>query len=330
MRTKSIDSAKFILVALVVVGHLIEVTRGASPALNALYRFIYVFHVPALAYVSGVVASATISSGQARRWLSALVLPYLVFQALYLWQASALNDKPWSLLPTNPYWLLWYLVSLATWRLLLPPIMTTRWPIAIAVVIALAVGLSTGINSAYSASRTLVFFPFFVAGHVLGMPGRPRAALGLAGLAAIACLAWIYRDLPALWLYGSTPYEQIKAAGDAAGATPVVGAVTRAAVMAAGALGVWSILQLVPSNDERTAWLGQQSLGAYLLHGFLVKWAVAAGWVSFFAGPMSIVAGVVATVALCIVGRYLRWSMDYDWLWQRREVAKPSPSVQAG
>lgn len=339
MREKSIDSAKFVLVCLVVAGHLVEVSRGANPALNALYRFIYVFHVPALAYVSGIVASATIGSGQARRWLSVLLLPYLVFQALYNWQTSVLTGGAWSLLPTNPNWLLWYLLSLATWRVLLPPIMTTRWPIVIAVLVALAVGLSTGINSAYSASRTLVFFPFFVAGHLLGMPGRPRAWRGLLGLAAIGWLAWVYREFPILWLYGSTPYEQIKATGATVGADPIAGTVIRAAVMAVGAVGVWSILQLVPAADSRTAWLGQQSLGAYLLHGFLVKWAVAAGWIAVmvswsvpwrFAAVLGI--GVLATALLAATGRYLRWAMDYEWLWglgRQRVAASPTRAHDA-
>lgn len=147
--------------------------------------------------------------------------------------------------------------------------------------------------------------------------------MGVAGLACLAGLAWVYREFPALWFYGSAPYEQVKAVGATVGATPVEGIVTRATIMLGGAAGVWSVLQLVPTADRLTAWLGQQSLGAYLLHGFVIKYGVAVGWLAIMsAWPVGwrVVAaaffGLAATVILSAAGRYLRWSMDYDWLWK--------------
>lgn len=321
-RDRAIDSAKFFLVALVVIGHVVENTRGGNAIMNALYRFIYVFHVPALAYISGVVSTTDFGLRQGRQLLSGILLPYLVFQGLYLWQAAAMTGGAWSLYPTNPYWLLWYLPTLIAWRLSLPILMAARWPIALAVVIALGAGLSMGINTAYSASRTLVFLPFFVAGHMFRMPTIRRVRGAIAGLVVLAAVAWVLREANPYWLYGSSPYRDIKVDGLAP--SDAQGIAFRAIALTAGALGTWSVIQLVSVQWAWSAWLGQQSLGIYLLHGFLIRWAVAGGLASlFFRIPdgwrtlASAVAGLLLAAAVGALSTYLKPALDYKWLWRQ-------------
>ena len=126
MRQPAADSAKFVLVALVVIGHLIEACRSGYPQLEAAYRFLYLFHVPALAYVSGLFARAEFGVRDGQRWLATLILPLLVFQLIYLGFIAAISDRPFAFRLATPYWLLWYLASLACWRVLLPAVMSLR------------------------------------------------------------------------------------------------------------------------------------------------------------------------------------------------------------
>ena len=64
----------------------------------------------------------------------------------------------------TPYWLLWYLLSLAGWRLLLPVFARLKRPLTFAVALAVAVGCASEVGYYLSLSRTLVFFPMFVLG----------------------------------------------------------------------------------------------------------------------------------------------------------------------
>ena len=110
--------------------------------------------------------SADVKTG--KRWLATLVLPYLVFQGVYLFIEAKLTHGAFAYRVVQPYWVMWYLLSLATWRVLLPAVMGMRRPIAITSAVALLVGLLPDIGYGFSLSRTFVFLPFFVAGHVLG------------------------------------------------------------------------------------------------------------------------------------------------------------------
>lgn len=312
MRQPAADSAKFVLVALVVIGHLIEACRSGYPQLEAAYRFLYLFHVPALAYVSGLFARAEFGVRDGQRWLATLILPLLVFQLLYLGFIAAISDRPFAFRVATPYWLLWYLASLACWRVLLPALMSLRRPLLVTAVLAVAVGWASDVGYAWSASRTLVFLPFFVAGHVYGLP-RPRRALPILALLALAVAAWYLRPVPARSFYGSTAFASHW------------DALVRSGLLAAGALGTWAVLSLMPQRAGLSARLGEHSLSAYLLHGFVVKALPITGLALPWAASGRLIAcvggGLALSVLLAWLGRWLRPLMDYRWLLARREAA---------
>ena len=51
------DNLKFILILLVVVGHLADTFTGESESFRALYLFIYSFHMPLFFFISGLFFS---------------------------------------------------------------------------------------------------------------------------------------------------------------------------------------------------------------------------------------------------------------------------------
>jgi len=324
-RVACMDTAKFVLVALVVVGHLIEQVRHFSPFAEAAYRYIYLFHIPALVFVSGAVATARFDVEEGKRWLAALVLPYLVFQALYLLADAAWQEKAFVFRVTTPYWLLWYLFSLAAWRLMLPVALSVAHPLLGSVLVAVAAGWLPDVGYPFSLSRTLVFFPFFVAGYLHGC-ARPRGPVVLAWLVllVLAGVAWWARAASPMWLYGSAGYADL-------GARPWAGASARLILLMLGMAGTWAVLRLMPERDNVLAWLGRYSIGAYLLHGFLVRQGSAQGWYAALQGQpiwqlllLLAVIGVVGTVVLCVCARWLRPFMHYGWLWNLRRTGSGS------
>lgn len=55
-RVAYFDNLKFLLIFLVVFGHVLTIVSEHSRAANALINFIYLFHMPAFVFVSGMLA----------------------------------------------------------------------------------------------------------------------------------------------------------------------------------------------------------------------------------------------------------------------------------
>jgi len=296
-RYPALDHARFVLIALVVIGHLMEQLADSGPFAAALYRWIYLFHMPAFVLVSGAVSKADLTRRRSFALATCVLLPYVVFQTLYpAWDAWLSGSGDWSQGYLTPYWLLWYLLSLACWRVLLPLFARLKFALALAVIIALAAGMAPWIGYPFSLSRTLVFFPLFLLGHRIGarrlqqlggVPARRSAAAMV--LAAAAVGAWFVRDLDPEWLYASMDYASL-------GIAPFAGAMTRLALLTASALCALSVLTLVPRR-ARHAGFGRRSLTAYLVHGFLVLGLAAAGAFALLAQALPAWAGLV----LCVV-----------------------------
>ena len=318
MRLHNLDAARFVLVTLVVIGHLLEQVRHVSDSVNAAYYFLYLFHIPALALVSGAVASPVFDRAQARKWLGALVAPYLVFQAIYLYTEAGWQGQSFNFRLTTPYWLLWYLFSLACWRILLPVALATRWPLVLSCLVTLAAGMVSDIAYPFSFSRTLVFLPFFVGGHLYGK--RLSAAgsrwLAATALLGLAVLAWYGKSFSPMWLYGSVGYAELKV-----GAWQ--GLAIRAGLLFLGMLGAWALVRLMPTDSRRLAWLGRMSIGAYLLHGLVVRTGIHNGWfgpVGQWSELSTILLlstyGLALTLVACALSYWLKPVFNYDWMWK--------------
>lgn len=267
------DNAKFLLIALVVVGHLIEPLSSSAVAASVLYRWLYLFHVPALVLASGVVARTRFDNDTLRRILFTLVVPYLLFETLYAVFHAWVFDTPYGLPGfVTPYWLLWYLVSLACWRLMLPVFADLRWPITFSLILSVCIAAFDDIGYGFSFSRTLYFFPFFLIGHRLGAEGIERlgtsirakiaAFVGLGALGGIAVVIW-KRDISVGWLYGSYGNAALEVSNGH-------GVLMRLGLLAAAVVGAFSFLALVPKTARLSAF-GTRSLAAFVLHGFVCQ-----------------------------------------------------------
>src|SRR5699024_7705926 len=80
-RDPYIDNARAILITLVVVGHLLRTVSSASS--DIIDTWVYAFHMPAFVAISGYLSrSFTHKPRQLGRLLSALLVPYVIFQAI--------------------------------------------------------------------------------------------------------------------------------------------------------------------------------------------------------------------------------------------------------
>jgi len=282
-----LDNARFVLISLVVVGHLLEQLADQGPMAAALYRWIYLFHMPAFVLISGAVSKSTLTRRRALALVTGLLLPYVIFQTLYpAWDAWLFHTGEGFQGYLTPYWLLWYLPSLACWRLLLPLFARLKFALPLAVAIALAAGVAPWIGYPLSLSRTLVFFPLFLLGYRLGGQrlqqlgvSRNRKCIALGVLITAAIGAWLLRDADPEWLYASIGYADLQVA-----AWP--GSGIRLALLTASASCALAVLALAPRRAMQPG-LGRHSRTAYLMHGFLVRAMVAAGIFAWLAQTLS-------------------------------------------
>src|SRR5690606_38871532 len=99
------------------------------------------------------------------RILTELVLPYLLLEGL--WSLVQFLENGARFNPTTPSWTLWFLLALAAFRLVLPYLALTRFPLTIAVVLSVGVGYFGNVDTTFSLSRILGILPFFVIGWKL-------------------------------------------------------------------------------------------------------------------------------------------------------------------
>ncbi|WP_435857481.1 acyltransferase family protein [Streptomyces olindensis] len=344
------DNAKYLAIVLVAVGHAWEPLRDGSRTVSALYMVVYAFHMPAFIIVSGYFSrSFDAGPGRIRRLVTGLVVPYVVFETAYTlftrWTDQE-PDRPVSLL--DPLYLTWFLAALFIWRLTTPVWRQVRWPLPLALVVAMLATLSPSIGNDLDLQRTLQFLPYFVLGLLL----KPehfqlvrRRAVRIVAVPVFACAVavayWAVPRMTGAWFYHRDSAAELAAPSWYG---PVMTLVTFGCSLVLAAC----FLSWVPGRRTWFTVLGAGTLYGYLLHGFVAQGSKYWGWYdpAWVHRPVGvIVVTVVAALlvtALCTppVRRLLRWLVEPDAAWafrrdageraRERASGRRSPGVTAG
>lgn len=162
------DNWKAVLMFLVVFGHFLEEIRYEDELCLLFYNYIYLFHMPAFIFCSGVFAKF-----DWKKIVKRYLIPYIVFQILFgLFDIFVMKSgRAFTML--NSYYVLWYLLSMAGWTIMLLLCRTENRRkqilyLAASIAVSLAAGYVDFIGKELSLSRTIVFFPFFLAGSYYG------------------------------------------------------------------------------------------------------------------------------------------------------------------
>jgi fucose 4-O-acetylase-like acetyltransferase len=323
-RAPVLDNARFILMLLVVVGHALEPLQGKYGFVKSVYFFIYLFHMYAFTLISGYLSRPTVDRAAATRQLARLLAPYLVFELLYGVLLHLLHGTlELSFAITSPYKHLWFLISLLTWRLLLPWITAIRFSVIVAAAAALLAGFSNDIGVPLSLSRSLVFLPVFLVGyrlqpHHLERLGRIDARLVATVVllgAATAAAVWA-PDLRYDFIFGKHSYAAL-------GWDSVIGAGLRALQLAVTLVCTLAFLSLVPRRRLWISGLGQRTLYSYLLHQAAILVAITLGLYAWLPNAMPGWAALLLLIAGSAALHLLLSSRPVAWL--ARPLVEPAP-----
>ncbi|GAA4590035.1 acyltransferase family protein [Planotetraspora phitsanulokensis] len=331
-RDPLLDNAKYLAILLVVCAHLIENLRDVKGA-HALYFFVYLFHMPLFIVISGYLSrNFTFSAGKARKLISGLAVPYVIFETLYSMPRFLLYGKlEISLL--DPYYLTWFLMSLFLWRLSTPVWQQLRWPLVVAVGLSLLSGTSA-LPDELSMNRTLGLLPFYVLGLMLKpehfdiLRQRWARIAGAAVLVVGLAVAFaVHMKVPTEWI-------RWRHANSAIGVDDLTGSLTRLALLATGALLVAAFIAITPRRRVWFTGLGAATMYAYLLHGFVVK--VLERFYNRLDTPLGvtlvIVFGVVLATVLCTwpVRFLTKWAVEPNMSWAFTKLRRPESQVKDG
>jgi fucose 4-O-acetylase-like acetyltransferase len=323
------DNARFIIMALVVIGHMLTTVRTDSALAFGLYAYIYLFHMPAMILLSGYFSKAEVTPNSIRSTL-ALIVTWITFEVLWIGYRGLIDGRAFNdSFLIVPSWTLWFLVTLITMRILLPFIARLRHPLIVSLVIALVAGLSPLIGTGFSASRTLSFLPFFVFGWLARERGwlsgdrfmKPSRKLKAGAWAVLAGIAAVFVAWPTMrstfrvdkWLTWRDDYWSMI---DLAGALPAfAGLGMRSLFITIAFVMTLAVLVIIPRRTSVITVWGTRTLYLYLLHGFVV-YALRHYGVADFIGSF----GTVGTLLLISMGVALSMLLSMAWV---QRLTKP-------
>ncbi|MBU5355518.1 fucose 4-O-acetylase [Paenibacillus barcinonensis] len=294
---------RFMLIVCVLAANALEplITRFAGA--EALFMWIYTFHMPLFVWVTGYFARSSIQGTAARNVLKQIAIQYVLFQTLYaLMDATVFHTPHMRLSFFAPYLLLWFLASHFCWRLLVW--LTMNWKPHQRLIASIALGVIVGYMPVdgfwLSFSRTLVFLPFFVLGYDYGavirsylVPGWGRRAAAVLSAALLIYIACGGLNISAGWLLGSKTFAEL-------GHHEWYAGVLRLGVYLLEIVSALLFLAWVPNLTSKITDLGKRTLYVFLLHGFLVRLAIWSGIYSYMGSALFVPIILVVAVLFAI------------------------------
>lgn len=275
-RIYAFDNIKFILIFLVVFGHLLEIAQGWGEEKEQVYRLIYSFHMPVFMFFSGWFARF-----KREKIVFHFIYMYFLFQVLYqAFYHFVLQERDLSKIEyqfTTPYWILWYLLAIILFYLMIPLLdVKETWKQILVVLVCFVVSLLAGNDSSvgyyFTLGRFFSFLPYFIAGYyiknwqdkILGCRNWALPIILSALAIVVVFLVMQMTEFPKEAFYGSYSYEKLK----------IELSVKLIIEMIASFWIVYFLFALVPFLNFKiplVSTIGRNSLSVFLLHGFVIK-----------------------------------------------------------
>lgn len=265
------DNVKLLLIFLVVLGHYFgygfvygDTSQGRWLLPNGIYGFVYTFHMPLFAFVSGFFSRNTKKCR--KRAIGEYFLPYLVFNTLCILLNRLLLQVPMENPLLHPYNHMWYLFALFFWRWTADTM--KRIPHSPLVTGGMALVLSfTPVMEMELLSRLFLFWPFFLLGlqmeeaQVLRVKNLPHWLCG------VLLAGGLLLSVGILWKFHCSTYRLCfigrRLGLNRAGVMELCKLILRYGT--AVLFGI-CVLNLVPRRELRVTGWGKNTMSVYLLH----------------------------------------------------------------
>lgn len=340
-RDPSLDNIRFLLIFFVVFAHFLEICKpfietgidyggGLIYGSGVIYKTLYSFHMPAFIFLFGYHARYA-----PKRIVFRWIIPYFVFQTLYILFSNHVLSVNLEFQYTTPYWILWFLLACIFYQLILPLYDVKRiYGEIITLVASFAIALLAGYDKTVgyylSLSRFLVFLPWFVMGYYCQKHGiLEKLHTKRAWRWSITAVSAILAGLSVLYLYkaytknallyGSYSYASIGCTAWARAFICLISLVWICFLF----VGIKPLLRF---KIPLITMIGQNTLPVFLVHGFIVK-AAPLYFQEFLNTPWGV---LLLTCAILVLSGnpLLRWLVDavsLSWLEKFAEPKRSEP-----
>ena len=261
------DNLRFIFIALVVIGHFISPLANIK-SMKLLYRFMYLFHMPGMIFISGYFSKSSVKDGKlVKNKILNYVLLYTIFQIIF----TLLNKGKFSIFQSQNG--LWYIQILIAYTLLLPIIerMKKVPVLIISVVLGLLVGIDNQAGHVASLSRMLVFLPFFLTGYYCKREWIEKIAKYKYVIFSViifgAIIYFLYQTINTKWILelsaAKSSYSVMKM-------TILEGTIKRAILYIVSLLMCISLMIITPKKKTFFSKFGARTLQIFCLHLIVV------------------------------------------------------------
>lgn len=180
---------RFILIVLVVVGHVIDLNTTQSMVYKSLFLWIYSFHMPLFLFLSGLFHKNEYIAAKAFGYICIGFLWKIVY---FIEKMLLYGEASFSLLSDGG--IPWYMFVLAMYIVISYGLknMNKRFLLIFSILIACFVGYDAGIGDFLYLSRAAVFYPFFLLGEMTNAETLAKAAGNkwIRGIAFAVLVIW--------------------------------------------------------------------------------------------------------------------------------------------
>ena len=316
------DNLKLFLIFCVVIGHVGNFFAKDSVMIAKIQYWVYLFHMPAFLFVSGLFAKGRVKRKEYLKIFSYVILFYLI-KLLFWLTAMYLNGEA-SFDYFSEDGVAWY--ALAMFWCLLLTVWTQKIPRILMFIAALAAAVVVGYTDKVSGflvlRRFITFYVFFYAGYALDA-GKLHEfskkwwvkAPSLIVLVGSVAGVYIYYDKIArlrMLLRGKFSYADIWPDGN-----PDAWKFRLAACLIAFVM-ILAIVSWMPDKKLPVSWMGANTLAVFALH-YPVLTLLTRAWPAFkpwmLAGHTCI-KGILLAVILTAVTALPPFNMVLTWIIQ--------------
>lgn len=300
------DNLKAFLIFLVVLGHfLLPEKMQNGNIVEAFYRWIYLFHMPAFVFVSGFFAKSYVKRGGSD---TNVLIGFLFLYVLFVMALTTIKSifarslvSPELFATTSAQW---YLLCMFFWYLVIPHFARLRPAVSliITVVIALLIGMVIPDGSFLSLSRYFVFLPFFLAGYYTSgewihkiRPWMTALSVLILVTVFIFCLTEIKMLRPYFPLQNaSDSYARLKLSN-------TTGIIARLVWYALSTIMIFSVFCIIPKRHTFFTYIGERTLGIYILHRLIREIFRLAGAYKYLgSGPIFLLSCLIISVVVTL------------------------------
>lgn len=294
-RDGQIDQLKFLLICLVVFGHVL-MTLDYGRAERAMFNLIYSFHMPLFVFISGYFTKP--EDKRFKNWLSTFrfLSLYTIFDIL-MWIVHTRTISLYGVLV--PQYAMWYLLSMFYWRFMAmwcKKEWLTKRNLLLVVAFSAIVGFVPKIGELLSFNRTACFLCFFMAGMMCKNTRFFYLIRKVPMWLALVPFIVVY----VFMLHTDTYTEQLRFVYSFSYGTNVLRFIERSAQMFCAVLLGLAFIRLSQVRMSRLfAKYGKYTLSFYLYHTFIIALL---GWMAnCFGLPANIWFSMLYTAIIIVI-----------------------------